>query len=274
MTNDGKGTTSRKNSSLVITSEGKDGDVANRRSKNRVNARRSRELKKHVLDNLQQSHWKLHQENRRLKVENDKIREAIGSIKALHQLEKAPPTKPRPANLLIAELLSGFPRQGLQQQPVAAPRGHPGGNTIVELLAQHLAMQHGRFPDESRRDFSFSTLPAAQPQEQAPAPELQAPNQDDLRALLLDLMSSEMNRQQSLSAPTPVPMPAMNSQAQPNNGLAALATLLSRTSTQSGIRTVLLQGLGNIDGMHGFQKAGSVFPSQAQQVPSTTGPYW
>lgn len=60
-----------------------EGDVAKRRSKNRVNARRSRERKRLMLDTLQQEHWQLHQENKRIKMDNDKLREAIETIKAL-----------------------------------------------------------------------------------------------------------------------------------------------------------------------------------------------
>jgi hypothetical protein len=64
---------------------GQDGeaDVAKRRSKNRVNARRSRERKRLMLDTLQQEHWQLHQENKRIRMDNDKLREAIETIRAL-----------------------------------------------------------------------------------------------------------------------------------------------------------------------------------------------
>jgi hypothetical protein len=116
--------------------------LARRRSKNRVNARLSRERKRLVLDTLQQQHWQLHQENLRVKDENDKIREAISSIKKawLHQeREKASPQPSRPANLIAGLLLDSFPMQGLQQQ---WPQ-HQCGKAIVELLAQHLAMQGG-----------------------------------------------------------------------------------------------------------------------------------
>ena len=58
-------------------------DKAKRRSKNRVNARRSRERKRLMMDTLQQEHWKLHVENKRIIMDNDKLRQAIATIKAL-----------------------------------------------------------------------------------------------------------------------------------------------------------------------------------------------
>lgn len=240
-------TTSKTSSS--VTSEGGAGDVtedvAKRRNKNRVNARRSRERKRVALDTLQQMHWKLHQENKRVKVENDKIRQAIASIKGF-QREKATPKPAHPANLLAGLLGGGgFPMQGLQQQPVvlAPPPRHPSGNPIIELLAQQLAMQDD-FPNYGRKlKFPLPAQPA-----QAPAqPPPQAP-QVDLFALL-GRMSSDTNQQRSIPA---APMPATNSQADPNNVLhAALGTLISSANPQSaGSLALLLQGLlGNGDGM-------------------------
>jgi hypothetical protein len=254
MSDDGDGSTSNSSFSL-----------ARRRSKNRVNARLSRERKRLVLNTLQQEYWKLHQENMRVKGENDKIREAISSIKItlLHQeREKAPPKPSRPANLLTAGLLGGFPMQGLQEQqqqkqPVVAPPGRPDGKSIVELLAQHLAVQ-GSFPNDGGRHLQFAFPAPTQPQRAPPA---------HLRAFIERMSSDEMNQQIM-----PFPMPFVNSQSDPSSNdvvvVAALGILLSSGCTQSDHLAVLLEGLGNVDGIHGFQKAGSAAfpPFQAQLV--------
>ena len=54
-----------------------------RRSKNRVNARRSRERKKLMLDTLQQEHWRLHQKKQKIQGENTKLKQAIGTLQSL-----------------------------------------------------------------------------------------------------------------------------------------------------------------------------------------------
>ena len=64
-------------------------NVAKRRSKNRVNARRSRERKRLMLDALQNDHWKLHQDNKRIKTENMNLRKAIDAVKALKENQAA-----------------------------------------------------------------------------------------------------------------------------------------------------------------------------------------
>lgn len=67
-------------------------EIAKRRSKNRVNARRSRERKRVMLDTLQQDHWQLHQENKQIKLENDELRGVIQTIKKMQRGDTDMPT--------------------------------------------------------------------------------------------------------------------------------------------------------------------------------------
>lgn len=96
MSDDGtESITARTSSNSGNSSGADDEDVAKRRSKNRVNARRSRERKRLILDTLQQEHWQLHQENKRVTDENEQLREAIHTIKSLQS--KSNPALPATA---------------------------------------------------------------------------------------------------------------------------------------------------------------------------------
>jgi hypothetical protein len=123
-----------------------DEDIAKRRSKNRVNARRSRERKRLMLDTLQQEHWQLHQENKRVKTDNDKLREAITTIKSLQGNQAVPQSSPHPP---AAHAQAGFMgllpnqmhHQGLPNAAAApsptVPNGHGHGHGHGHGLPNH-----------------------------------------------------------------------------------------------------------------------------------------
>jgi hypothetical protein len=106
-------------------------DIAKRRGKNRVNARRSRERKRVMLDTLQQEHWQLHQENKMIKSDNEKLREAIDTIKSLRRRNEAAPAQ------------AARPTSQTALGAVAAPRPSPpqANNPFVEMLAQQVLLQ-------------------------------------------------------------------------------------------------------------------------------------
>ena len=129
-------------------------DVAKRRSKNRVNARRSRERKRLLMDTLQQEHWKLHQENKRIILENEKLRQTIAAVKLLRAKGTPMPCDGKGAPPADTKLPSGIAQQGtanvpshncgegssntgtnMQQTNVAA------ANPLMSMLLQQLLLQ-------------------------------------------------------------------------------------------------------------------------------------
>lgn len=140
-------------------SDGEDGpeDIAKRRSKNRINARRSRERKRLMMDTLQQEHWKLHQENKRFRMENDKMREAIAVIKAVQArggstLSAAPVAEmafPTLSNQGTSHVQTGFGEGGSTSDVNLQHPNAAGGGPFMNLLLQHFLGQQqgiGGFP--------------------------------------------------------------------------------------------------------------------------------
>jgi hypothetical protein len=128
-------------------------DVARRRSKNRVNAKRSRERKRLVLDTLQQDYWRLQQANKKMKTDNGKLRDAINSLEALKQTNHSPPSPPPlpPAALVQqASVASSFgvsptvPTTGGTVAQTASVPSNPARNPFVELLAQQILLQESQ----------------------------------------------------------------------------------------------------------------------------------
>ena len=128
-------------------------DIERRRSKNRVNAKRSRERKRLVLDTLQQDYWKLQQANKRIKGDNEKLREAIKTLKDLKANKTDPKQAASPSVSTSLPAMLGVASPTLQpgaaaaaaavkaSPPSAATSAAPLANPIVELLAQQLLLQ-------------------------------------------------------------------------------------------------------------------------------------
>lgn len=121
-------------------------DIERRRSKNRVNAKRSRERKRLVLDTLQQDYWKLQQANKRIKTDNEKLREAIKALKDMKARKIDPKPSVASVSTSLPAMLAASP-SALQPAAAAAVVGASsqssasGTNPIVELLAQQILLQ-------------------------------------------------------------------------------------------------------------------------------------
>ena len=120
--------------------EADDENVVKRRSKNRVNARRSRERKRLLLDALQQEHFQLHQENKRIKMENQNLRESILLMKSLTNnntigIDKDSLSSSATMSQVPSSSIPGmFPAQANQIPSQAR-------NQLVELLTQQILLK-------------------------------------------------------------------------------------------------------------------------------------
>jgi hypothetical protein len=207
-------------------------DVAKRRSKNRVNARRSRERKRLMLDTLQQEHWQLHQENQRIKGENTKLHEAMNTIKSLRR-KKA-----------VSQPLStatGSTRRPQGFQPPAVPTPTPAniapstGTPLLDMLMQQLQRNQAKQPNSDR---------------QAPAPPpANAPQQADMLAslLLAKLLNNGAPQQAPVPAPAPPPPPpTLDNNAMLTAGLGALLAAVSGNQNNGGANTSAAGGLPSL----------------------------
>ena len=223
-------------------------DVATRRRKNRVNAQRSRERKRLVLDTLQQEHWQLHQENKRMKTENDQLREAIAAVKSAQKSSPLP--QPRVLNR-PAGLQGLFPGQAPHpsaQKPSQQPAAFDS-QRIIELVSQQLAVQQAL--NLQRLASANKTTPQAS---QGP------PQMDSLALLGLDQISSL-----GVQLSTPPSSSTV---------LAGLGALLSDATTQAGL-IALLRGIENLQAAVaalGSQPSVNALVSQQHQEPYQSRP--